>query len=74
MDSIARPNTYTAGLLFLETHADNQFAKQPEGLRHFRDHHWKALGEENPDLFWVYFSVISFWSPIFLNSVKTWSR
>ena len=39
----------TAGLLFLETHANNQFAKQPEGLRHFRDHRWKALGEENPN-------------------------
>ena len=38
----------TAGLLFLETHTNNQFDKQPEGLRHFRDHRWKALDEENP--------------------------
>ena len=28
----------------------NQFGKQPEGLRRFRDHRWKALGEENSDL------------------------
>ena len=40
----------TAGLLFLETHTNNQFANEPEGLRHFRDHRWKALGEENQDL------------------------
>ena len=25
----------TAGLLFLETHTNNQFANEPEGLRHF---------------------------------------
>ena len=37
----------TAGLLFLETHMNIQFGKQPEGLRHFRDHRWKALDEEN---------------------------
>ena len=30
--------------------AKNQFANEPEGLRHFRDHRWKALGEENADL------------------------
>ena len=40
----------TAELLFLETHTKNQFGKQPEGLRHFRDHRWKALGEGNPGL------------------------
>ena len=40
----------TTGLLFLETHMNNQFANKPEGLRHFRDHCWKALDEENPDL------------------------
>ena len=28
----------------------NQFANEPEGLRQFRDHRWKALGKENPDL------------------------
>ena len=45
----------TAGLLFLETHTNNQFGKQPEGLQHFRDHRWKALGEENPDLSGLFF-------------------
>ena len=40
----------TAGLLFLETHKNNQFGKQPEGLQQFRDHRWKNLGEENSDL------------------------
>ena len=40
----------TAGLPILWTHTNNQFGKQPEGLRHFRDHRWKALGEENSDL------------------------
>ena len=38
----------------------NQFTNEPEGLRHFRDHRWKALGEENsilsgPFLFRHYF-------------------
>ena len=40
----------TAGLLISDTHKNNQFANEPEGLRHFRDHRWKALGEENPIL------------------------
>ena len=40
----------TAGLPISETHTKNQFGKQPEGLRQFRDHRWKALGEENSDL------------------------
>ena len=40
----------TAGLPILWTHTNNQFANKPEGLRHFRDHRWKALGKENPDL------------------------
>ena len=39
----------TAGLL-IRTHTENQFADELEGLRHFRDHHWKALGGENSDL------------------------
>ena len=30
-------------------HRKNQFADEPEGLQQFQDHHWKALGEENPD-------------------------
>ena len=40
----------TAGLPILWTHTNNQFADELEGLRHFRDHRWKALGEENPIL------------------------
>ena len=44
------PSTSTAGLLTSETHIYNQFANEAEGLRDFRDHRWKALGEENPDL------------------------
>ena len=41
---------FTAGLPIGQTHAKNQFFKQPEGLRQFRDHRWKALGGENSDL------------------------
>ena len=40
----------TAGLLIRYTHTKNQFADEPEGLRHFRDHRWKALSKENSDL------------------------
>ena len=40
----------TVGLPISDMHTDNQFANEPEGLRHFRDHRWKALSEENPDL------------------------
>ena len=40
----------TAGLPISETHTKNQFRKQPEGLRQFRDHRWKALGEKNSGL------------------------
>ena len=39
-----------AGLPISKTHTKNQFADQPEGLRHFRDHRWKALGKKNSDL------------------------
>ena len=51
---------YTAGLPILWTHTNIQFANEPEGLRHFRDHYWKALDEENlimsgPFLFRHYF-------------------
>ena len=35
----------TAGLLISDEPTNNQFSKQPEGLRHFRDHRWKALGK-----------------------------
>ena len=48
--SISRHQSVTAGLPISDTHTKNQFANGPEGLRHFRDHRWKALGEENPDL------------------------
>ena len=37
----------TVGFLISEAHMKNQFAKESEGLRQFRDHRWKALGEEN---------------------------
>ena len=47
---VAMVNKTTAGLLFLETHTNNQFAKELEGLRHFQDHRRKALDEENPIL------------------------
>ena len=40
----------TAGLPIRYPPTNNQFANEPEGLRHFRDHRWKALGEENPIL------------------------
>ena len=30
-------------------------ANEPEGLRHFRDHRWKALDEENPNLLCIFF-------------------
>ena len=52
---IATVGMYTAGLLISYTHTNNQFAKQPEGLRQFRDHRWKALGEDNPDLRGIFF-------------------
>ena len=41
---------HTAGLSISDTHTKNQFANEPEGLRHFRGYHWKALGKENPIL------------------------
>ena len=44
-----------AGLPFSETHTEHQFANEPEGLRKFRDHRWKALGEENSDLSGIFF-------------------
>ena len=28
----------------------NQFANESKGLRQFRDHRWKALGKEDPNL------------------------
>ena len=49
-DKLICRNSDTAGLPMQWTHTNNQFAKQPEGLRHFRDHRWKALGEANLNL------------------------
>ena len=42
----------TAGLdLSKKKHTKNQFPKKRKGyVRQFRDNHWKALGEENPNL------------------------
>ena len=40
----------TAGLPISETHTKNQSADEPEGLKHFGDHWWEALGKENSDL------------------------
>ena len=40
----------TARLPISETHTKNWFASEPERLRQFRDHGWKALGGENSDL------------------------
>ena len=40
----------TAGLDPQYMHTQNQFIGKPEGSRQFRDHHCKALGEDNSDL------------------------
>ena len=40
----------TAGLDVKSEPTKNIFAGKSEGLRQFRDHHWKALGKENPNL------------------------
>ena len=45
----------TAGLPISETHTNNQFADEPEEIRQFRDHRWKALGEKNSDLSGLFF-------------------
>ena len=47
-------SSLTAGLPISDTHTKSQFADKPEGLRHFRYHHWKALGKENSDLFGLF--------------------
>ena len=39
----------TAGLPISYIHTQ-KIASKPEGLRRFRDHHWKSLGKENSDL------------------------
>ena len=48
----------------------NQFAGEPEGLRQFRDHRWKAPDEENSDLPGL-FSVIIFDLLIFKTNEST---
>ena len=40
----------TAGMAISKTHTKNQFASEPDGLRQFRVHRWKTLGEEKSDL------------------------
>ena len=45
-------NFNTAGLdPQYTTHTKNQLPKKLKGLRQFRDHHWKALGEKNQNMF-----------------------
>ena len=63
----------TAGLDIQYEPTKNQFANEPEGLRHFRDHRWKALGEENPDLLCIFFSD-HFLTSYFLKQVKAWPQ
>ena len=60
-----------AGLLISETHRKNQFVNEPEGLRRFRDHRWKVLGEENSDLSGNFFCG-HFLASYFLKHVKAW--
>ena len=52
----------TAGLDVQYEPTKNQFSDEPEGLQQFRDHRWKALGKENPDLPGI-FSVVICWPP-----------
>ena len=63
----------TAGLDVQYEPTKNQFFNEPEGLRHFRDHRWKALGEENPDLLGIFFSD-HFLTSIFFKQVKAWPQ
>ena len=51
----------TAGLDVQYELTKKIFANKPEGLRHFRDHRWKALGEENPDLSGLFLFRHYFW-------------
>ena len=52
-----------------DTH-EKKIVNEPEGLRQFQDHRWKALDEENPDLPGIFF-FDHFWPPIFFKQVKT---
>ena len=63
----------TAGLPISETHKKNQFTNEPEGLRQFRDHCWKALGENNLDLSGSIFCD-HFLTSYFLKQVKVFSQ
>ena len=53
---VHHPPLPTAGLDVQYEPTKKQFANEPEGLRHFRDHRWKALGKENLDLLCIFFS------------------
>ena len=46
----------TAGLDSQYKHTKHWFPNEQEGLQQFRGNHWKALGEENPDLLGIFFS------------------
>ena len=46
---------FTAGWDVQYEPTKNQFTDEPEKLRQFRDHRWKALGEENSDLLGLFF-------------------
>ena len=73
-EHIASDNLHiTAGLAIPDTHTKNQFPKKPKGLRQIRDHRWKALGEENPDLLCLFLSG-PFLTSYFFKQVKTGSR
>ena len=49
---------FTVGLDAQYKPTENQFANEPKGLRRFRDHRWKSLGEETPDLPGIFFVII----------------
>ena len=52
---------------------EKSFFKEPEGLRQFRDHRWKALGKKNSDLTGIFFCD-HFFASYFLNQVKIWPQ
>ena len=65
------PRQHTAGFPISKTHMKkNQFASDPEELRQFRDHRWKALGKERIQICCDYFCKINFWCLIFWNMWK----
>ena len=56
----------------------NQFVSEPEVLRQFRDHRWKALGKENSDLpcpfFCDHFSTSYFFKQVKIWPQQKWTR